>query len=240
MSFWTDIRNTVTAPFRALGSFGSDLFSGKNVFDSIGKLATREISAFLGPATLAIDKLELDVVLDKLSPITLGVTGRVGDMLDLPNKINYSDSLAFNKDEVLKWGTDTLKTGAITAATLLGSPLAGGAAAGGIKAFESGGGFSSLFSAAAPFAGGFLGGIGGFGGAGEDASDYYNQAKDAAKAASDVYSRFQQNAPPQVRGYQSSSGGYETLGGGSESGSIPMVLLVGGLGVLAYFLVRKK
>jgi hypothetical protein len=36
MSFWTDIRDTVTAPVRAVGNLAGDVFSGHNVFDSLG------------------------------------------------------------------------------------------------------------------------------------------------------------------------------------------------------------
>lgn len=251
MSFWTDIRDTIEAPFKAVGGLVSDLASGKNVFDSVGQLGAKEFAAFMGPTALLVDKTPLKVVLQKASPFTLGITGDIAKSSALAYDIN-TQGKTLGRAEAIDTAKYVGKDAAIIgAAVLTGGAVAGaapglgtaGAITGGfagakaVSSFANTGDPTSLIQGATGLlSGGGLSLPDGFSDAFGTAKNFYDEANAAKQDAEDIYSKFARNAPVAVSGYSSNQSGYAS---GSPGGGNTSLYIMAGLGMAAFILMRR-
>lgn len=247
MSFWTDIRDTITAPFSAVGSLVSDIASGKNVFESVGKEGFKALASFQAPEDLFNKYTGLDNVLEKASPYTFNITGRLAEQSKLRYDVVTGDKEISGSEAATYW-KGTAANAAVGAATYFGGVTGGLAAAGALSFVDSKKGFGDIalgFGAAAGGAG--LGSaigdkIDGL----SEYTDYFNQAKSAAETASSLYSKFRSQLPVQQSGYPTSTTpGAESdftdsdfITGYSQKNNLMLVL--GLMGAAAFLVVRKK
>lgn len=264
MSFWTDIRDAVTEPFRAAGSFAEDVISGRNVFESLGDFGTREFFA-LNPMTAfnapVVNNTPIKDVLDNkyVSSLSAGLSSNISNVADFTQKSNTGADFSFTqaRDAYLNFAEGVGKVGAATLA-LGAAPASAGTFTQGAAAYTGaqgsqgvisklqGGDFLGAFSSASGLAGapslpdGFQDTIQ----AGKDAAAQAAAALAAAqKAAQDAQgSSGQAGALVQLakQNTPSVSKGYSSTVPGDivpQSGSMTP-LLIGG-GILAVLLLMK-
>jgi hypothetical protein len=246
MSFWTDIRDAATAPFRAIGGLVSDIASGKNVFESVGQAGFKTISAFQAPEDIFNKYTGLNTFFDKASPYTFGITGRLSEQSQM-----RMDQLSSNEpvkaDAAASYFKGQAANAVIGAATYFGGPQSGLAAAAALQGVDKKKGFGSFATgiAAGAAASGAVGAAtGGWEALGlSEYADYFGQAKNAADQASSLYSKFRSQLPVQQSGYPTqSTSGYEPEVEQEyftpQKNNTLLVLSI--MGVAAFFVLRRK
>jgi len=128
MSFWTDIRDAATAPFRAVGGLADDLVSGRNVFGSVGSRAGQFIAGSFGSPMIAMSS-----GIKTLAP-SLADKPIIGEFVDVGN---FYGSLAsdarVSSGEFRDFVKGEAVLGAVAGGGLLAASIGGGAAvAGGV------------------------------------------------------------------------------------------------------------
>lgn len=119
MGLWTDIRDAVTSPFRAVGSFAQDIAQGKNFFESLGTFATRSFFA-LNPmiavnAPLINNTPAKDVLAnDTFNALTAGLGQNIVDVNSFAQKSNTGIDFSFEeaRDAYFAFAKGTAKVGA--------------------------------------------------------------------------------------------------------------------------------
>lgn len=128
MSFWTDVRDTFTAPFRAVGDWVSDIASGENVFESTGKFVSKEFTAMWTLSDPNFALAQTDVGQEALNSkianaLTVGVSG------DLAKTSKYGLDSATGIDPTWVTFRDAAIAG-IDGSAKIGIAVASGGAAG--------------------------------------------------------------------------------------------------------------
>lgn len=259
MSFWTDIRDTVTAPFRAVGGLVGDILSGKNVFESATTFAGRGLAVYQAPASFIVDKTPIKGVLknEMVDKLTLGVTGNLADRSAFLRSITedrhdatFSELKNFGIQSAVDAGKVTAVATGFGGGALTGVGSGVGSLSGGLSAFgaaktlESAIEKGDFLSAGANF---FSSGFGADLGLGDefgfDAAGFFQDAGAIADATKNAYAQAAKNQAPQTRGspLTTSSGWGGGVGLASENQSgLGGVLILAGLGVALVIAAKKK
>lgn len=120
MSLWTDIRDTVTAPVRAVTGLVGDIFSGQNVLESAGRFAAREFSS-MTPGFKLATLPGVKQGLKALDPITFGVSGDLVTLGELNKKIDSGDKIS--RSMALEYSRTLGKDAAIIGAAYVGGAV---------------------------------------------------------------------------------------------------------------------
>lgn len=242
MSLFTDIRDTVTAPFRAVGGFVDDVFSGRNVFQAAAEGAARGFSSTIGaPIKLASDIPVVKTGLKALSPVTAGLstdilsTAQYYKGLDTGKEFNFSE---FRTQALTQTKDAAIVGGGIAAAGLVGGASAAGQGTAGLL------GANTVSKAVSGDIKGAVGGltqiVGGSGFVPEGLKDTFNDAKDYFSQFQDFLSGQGSDAPPKESGYFSSESGYPTPESSRQSSVALPVLLIGSAALYYYLKKGKK
>lgn len=138
MSWWTDIRDAVTAPFRAVGSFVQDIAQGENFFESLGRFATREFFALNpmiatnAPLVNNIDPAKELLKNDYFNALTAGIGNNIVGVAEFTQDANTGRDFSYTeaRDAYLDFAKGTAKVGA--------AALAAGAAPATASAYTTG------------------------------------------------------------------------------------------------------
>lgn len=148
MSWWTDVRDAITAPFVAVGDWVGDIASGENIFSSTGKFVSKEITGVLTLSNPTFALAQTDVAQEALNSkianaLTVGVSGDLAKTskyaLDSatgvdPTWTSFRDALAAGVDGGAKIGIAYLSggaAGAVASGAGAGAYAVGAAAVGG-------------------------------------------------------------------------------------------------------------
>lgn len=214
MGFFSGIVNAITSPVRAVTGLVSDVFSGKNLADSISKSIATNLGTLNAPNALTGNRLS------KLSETNVPLLKETGGTFTATEK--------FSRGEVSRGGfLDFVHNAAPLAAVAVTGGAAGVAAGAGAYAVSKSGDLKSAIKGGLQAAG-----------AGE-AVDYAEQAKDfydqyAGSGSADVKTTAY-NAKPAAAGQAFKDLFTPTPGGGPN----PKALMLFGVGAIAIFLITK-
>ncbi len=227
---WTDVRDTITAPIRATTGFASDLFSGKNVFESTGRLITKELAALQGPQALAINSLGIESTLKKISPYTLGLGGEIADTNKFAYELNTGKREA-TRSASLQYFRQTTEATAKVAAVAFGGAALGGGLAGYGGAVAGTGAFEKILNG--DLAGGLDQGLSTF------APGEYGTFKDVREAGKDIFGGNPESGSQAIGGQGPSQSAFSGDFGPTGK-SIPIGIVVAVVAAGAFFLLRGK
>lgn len=225
MSLWTDIRDTATAPLRAVGGFVGDVFSGKNVADSVGRATARIGASVVAPTALAYSNPISQKALGFISPYTAGVGDDVALVARNTREINAGGDIspAMARETALRGGrAAAIGTAAYLTAGAVGGATVGGQAAAGLAGARVGaslvaGDVAGALNAAAPFAGGLVP---------ASVADAYGAARDAWDAYGPKAGASVPNNPSDAPG--------GVLRGSPQTAGAGALLAVAAVGLVAY------